>query len=97
MKAKSVEGLTLFELIISLAISIVMLGIAVPSTSNFINSNRIAAQVNDIRGAIALTRNEAIRRNHHVVICKSADGKTCTRKGHWNSAGLYMLTKTETA
>jgi len=90
MKAKSVEGLTLIELIVVFSISIIMLGIAVPGTSQFLNSNRIAAQVNDLRGAIALTRNEAIRRNQHVVICKSEDGQICTREGHWNSGWIVF-------
>ena len=88
MKAKKSEGLTLVELLISLSVSIIMLGIAVPGTSTFITSNRIAGQVNDLRGAIALTRSEAIRRNQHVVMCKSVDGQSCTRSGRWDNGWM---------
>ena len=88
MKAKPAKGLTLLNLIISLAISAIMLGVAVPSTNSIINSSRIAGQVNDLRGAIALTRSEAIRRNQHVVICKSDNGQQCTRNGRWDSGWI---------
>jgi type IV fimbrial biogenesis protein FimT len=91
MDTKMPEGLTLVELIISLSITVIMLGIAVPSTSTFITSNRIAGQVNDLRGAIALTRSEAIRRNQHVVICKSVDGQSCTRSGRWDSGWMVYI------
>jgi type IV fimbrial biogenesis protein FimT len=91
MKAKFVEGMTLLDLIISLSITVVMLGIAVPGTSTFITANRIAGQVNDLSSAIALTRSEAIRRNQHVVICKSADGNSCTRSGRWDIGWLVYV------
>jgi len=88
MKVTSSRGLTLLNLLISVSITTIMLGVAVPSTNSILTANRIAGQVNDLRGAIALTRSEAIRRNQHVVICKSMNGQSCTNEGRWDSGWI---------
>ncbi len=84
MDKKLARGLTLLELIISVAITTIMIGITVPVTGNIISTNRISGQVNELRGGLALTRSEAIRRNQHVVICKSIDGNACSKRGRWD-------------
>lgn len=69
--------------------ALVVLGILValgaPSFASVINSNRLAAQVNDLVADIQLARSEAVRRNHTVRLCRSTDGSTCaTGSGEWS-------------
>lgn len=84
-------GFTLLELISTLAISCVVLGLGLPSIAALMNANRLTGQVNDLRSALALTRTEAITRNQHVVICKSGDGESCTRAGRWDSGWIVYV------
>lgn len=71
------RGFTLVELMVTLAVLAVLLGIAVPSFQNIINRNRLTAITNEVVGAIQLTRMEAVRRNSRVVFCPTTDGATC--------------------
>ena len=87
----SLKGFTLLELISTLAVSAIVLGVGVPSIAALMNANRLSGQVNDLRSALALTRTEAITRNQHVVICKSDDGETCTRKGRWDNGWIVYV------
>ena len=91
MRTKLSFGFTLLELITTLAISAITLGLALPMMGGIINSNRTTGQINELRGALALTRSEAIKRNQHVVLCKSADGQSCTREGTWRNGWIVFV------
>ena len=86
-----IHGITLLEVITTLAISGILLGLAVPVTGNLVAENRVSGQINALRGAIALTRSEAITRQEDVVICKSADQQTCTRQGSWEQGYIVFV------
>lgn len=85
------HGITLLEVITTLAITGILLGMAVPVTGSLIAENRVSGQINALRGAIALTRSEAITRQDDVVICKSADQQTCTRQGTWAQGYIVFV------
>lgn len=88
MQGKIALGFTMLEVIVTLAVCAITLGVGVPVMGNLINSNRVAGQVNALRGALALSRSEAVRRNLRVVLCKSADGQHCTKKGTWGAGWI---------
>ncbi len=85
------KGFSLLELMVTVAITIIMIGIAVPVTGSFITTNRMATQVNQLRASLAQTRSEAITRNRDVVICKSADQEFCTRQGGWHQGWIIFV------
>jgi type IV fimbrial biogenesis protein FimT len=39
---------------------------------------------------LRLTRDEAIRRNGRVAMCKSADGSQCTKSGDWSQGWIVF-------
>jgi type IV fimbrial biogenesis protein FimT len=39
---------------------------------------------------LRLTRNEAIRRNGRVVMCKTGDGLQCTKEGDWSQGWIIF-------
>lgn len=68
------RGFTLVELMVTLALMAILVGIAVPSFSTMIANNRIATQTNELVGALNLARSEAVRRGQGVSIRSTAAG-----------------------
>jgi type IV fimbrial biogenesis protein FimT len=62
------RGVTLIELIVTLAISAVLLGIGVPSFVSFIRNQAVKTASFDITSMLIFARSEAIKRNADVVI-----------------------------
>ena len=85
------RGLSLLELIVTMAISTIIFSITIPVMAGLINQNRIATQVNHLRTSLELTRSTAIQENEHAVICKSDDGERCTRQGEWNQGWIVFV------
>ena len=81
MKGSSSRGFTLIELMISLAMLAVLLGLAAPSFARMLASNRMATQTNEFTAALNLARLEAVRRAQSVAI--RADGGGATFQGGW--------------
>jgi type IV fimbrial biogenesis protein FimT len=65
-------GLTLVELLVTMACLALLLGVTVPGARRLIAANQTQLQVDRLMRAINLTRSEAIRRNRPVSLCPSA-------------------------
>jgi type IV fimbrial biogenesis protein FimT len=74
---RSSAGLTLWELICTLLVAGIALGLGVPSFRTFVLDARRTADVNGFVLAVQLARNEAAKRGSAVVVCPSADGERC--------------------
>ena len=57
------RGLTLLELMVTIAVLAVLATIAIPSFQETIRSNQVASQTNELISLLHLARNEAVRRN----------------------------------
>lgn len=85
------RGFTLIELMVTLAVLAIIVGIAMPAFRGLMNANRLTAQANELIGAMQLARTEAIKRNARVSFCGSSDGTTCVQdSGAW-SQWLVMV------
>ena len=85
------QGFTLFELIITLAIAAIVVGMAAPSFSNMIQDNRLSGQSLDLVAALNLARSEAIKRRVQVTLCKSANEQNCTNAGDWGQGWIVFV------
>lgn len=70
-------GLSLIELMVTIAVLAIVTTVAVPSMRGVINGNRITAATNDMVGMVQAARMEAIRRNSRVTLCPTQNGTTC--------------------
>lgn len=75
------RGLTLNELVVTLAVTGILATTAVPALREFIIRQRLVATVNTLVGALHLARSEAIRRSERVALCPSRDGFSCLDSG----------------
>ena len=87
MKSKQ-QGLTLVELMITLAVAIIMLAVGMPLFTGVASNNRAAAQTNALVTALNLARSEAVGRGTTVSVCPSSTnppGATpaCGGSGDW--------------
>lgn len=67
---RAIRGFTLIELIITLTIATILLTVAVPGMSRFINNNRLSSVTNDFLGDLNLARSEALKRGSQAGMCK---------------------------
>ncbi|NOS87696.1 MAG: prepilin-type N-terminal cleavage/methylation domain-containing protein [Methylococcaceae bacterium] len=62
------SGFTLVELMMTIAVASIVLGIGIPSFVSLIDNNRLTAYANDMVGALNLARSESIRRSMQVTV-----------------------------
>ncbi len=80
----SVQGFTLYELVITMAIASILAVAALPGFFSTIERNRIVGQNNELLAAFGTARSEAIRRNAVAGVCaRNAAGDACATD-EWN-------------
>ncbi len=71
------RGFTLIEMMVTVAIMVILVGLAIPSFQNLIETNRVATRASRLMSVLQLVRIEAIKRNATVRLCRSGDGSAC--------------------
>lgn len=86
------RGVTLLELMLTLAVSAVLLGLAVPAFGGMWLDSQRAVAVNALVHGIFLARTTAIVRSHVVSICRSSDGQTCSNQfDNWQHGWIVFV------
>ncbi len=65
------RGLTLIELLVTMAILAILMGLAAPSFLRTVRSNAMATGVNTFLADMRYARSEAVRRGGRVVLCRT--------------------------
>jgi type IV fimbrial biogenesis protein FimT len=77
VNSKEQKGFTLVELMITLAMAAILLGIGVPAMQDMSSNARMRTEANNMVSMLQFARSEAVKYQYEVVICPSADGATC--------------------
>lgn len=70
------QGFTLIELITTLVVAAILLALAVPNMSAFIQRDRLLTQANELVADLSFARSEAVKRGRPVIVCKQDPGNT---------------------
>ena len=84
------RGFTLYEMLITLLLMVLLAGLGLPELGKLAARNRISTEVNALFHAIHLARKESIMRRQVVSICPSNDGSRCAPGRDW-SRGWIMF------
>lgn len=84
------RGFTMTELLVSLTIVAILVGIGVPSYQNVTTSNRVSTEINALLYDIQFARAEAIKQGTPVSVCASWDGQHCLGFP-WYSGGWIVF------
>jgi type IV fimbrial biogenesis protein FimT len=84
------RGFSLYELLMTLTLMAVIIGLGLPSFAGMIARNRQQVEINALFHAIHLARKESIMRHQVVSICPSLDGFSCEPGRDWSSGWLMF-------
>lgn len=75
------NGLTMFELLITIGIVGIVLTIALPSLASMIKENKLVNTMNTVTSITMFARGEAIKRGDQIIVCRTTNNKTCLATG----------------
>ena len=88
-----IKGFTLYELLLTITLIVLISGLAIPSFSASIARQRQRVEVDALFHAIHLARKESIMRRKVVSLCPSQDGRSCSSSHDWSSGWLMFENK----
>lgn len=96
MNTMGTRGFTLLELLVTIAVSTILLTIGIPSFLRTVAENHRVSYSADVYNALNFARSEAIAHNTNVIVCKSKNEKSCSASGKW-SDGWIVFTSSASA
>lgn len=86
------RGYTLLEMMVTVSIIAITLGMAVPSYRNLTQNESISSAANQLLGAMRFARSEAVKRKAPVKLCASNGGQQCAGvAGNWVNGWLIYV------
>jgi type IV fimbrial biogenesis protein FimT len=84
------RAFTLVELLVTLAVLVVLLGLALPAFSKMIQQNRSEAIRNQLVSTLHAARAFAVERRQNIEVCGSSQGEECDQAWHlgWLMRGV---------
>ncbi len=91
-KGRSQKGFTLIELVTTMAIAGILLGVGIPSFLTAVQNNRLSADYRELASAMNFARSEAIKRGKNVWVCaRRNDNRCATGRNRWSNGWLVFV------
>lgn len=84
------QGFTLIELMVTLTVAAIVIGLAAPSFNGLIQRSRSTGEFNRFLGDIVFARSEAVKRSQAVVMCPTIDQSSCSGT-NWDGGWLAFV------
>lgn len=91
----SIRGFTLMELLITLAVAGILLGIAAPSFKETIQQSQQDSRVMELTGALNFARSEAIKQSSRISVCARNSDMSCGT--NWNKGWIVFVDNADNA
>lgn len=88
-RLRAQAGFTIFEILITLLLAALTLGIALPSLQTFSANNQIVSASNSIISGLNFARFTAITTGDDITICPSEDGVSCLAES-WHRSWIVF-------
>ena len=84
------NGFSLIEVMTTLAVASLLLATAWPAMSHLVAQSRASLALNQMLGAVQLTRHVAVTHRTRATLC-SSQGPTCKGRDHWHEGAMIFL------
>lgn len=84
------RGLTLIELIVTLAVLAVLAGFALPAMLSLVQDARATAVINQLVGQVRFARSAALTAHRRVTLCPGRGGR-CGRRNTWHDGTIAFI------
>ncbi|MDE2498397.1 MAG: GspH/FimT family pseudopilin, partial [Xanthomonadaceae bacterium] len=88
---RAVNGFTLTELLVTIAIAGILAMIGAPAMGGLLARTRDASTEAAVANTLRHARSAAIMRNTRVLVCPSRDGRQCNPGDDWQHGWLIAL------
>lgn len=86
---KNQAAFTLIELMITIAVLAIVVGVAVPNFTVLIEKNRVKTLAEELASSMSVARMEALKRGKRVSVCASTTGTACG--GQWTDGWIVIV------
>ncbi len=87
---KKVQGLTLIELILTLAIIATLTGWALPNFRQFKLNHDMTQEINRLSATINFARNQSIILSQQIILCPSSTLTACDGGNNWHGGWIVF-------
>lgn len=87
------RGYTFIEVLITLAVASILALNVFPNLSAFVAQERSAILTNELTGALAYARSEAVTKQTTVLTCQSNNGSECNNSENWHNGWIVFADK----
>jgi len=90
MKANKIDGFTLVEIMVTIAVIGITLAFASPNIVSFIQNYRISTQTNNLLADLQLARNNSVSQGMRASVCASNTGTGCSGT-NWGAGRIVFI------